>query len=148
MAERQAKPTSLEEAISIVEAIAPIEVGGKPRWHWSFASKFGHWFVHGWLPIYDYWAIRAVTHHFGRIRWRTTAYRDLAEHVYALREASCLSCTPREMDRYLWVSGMYRAWVGAEDQGKLGLSGEVSGLFASHDPHVRHALAVLLGEAS
>jgi len=140
-----ARPTNAAEAIALVEAIAPIEVGGKDRWHWSFASKFGHWFLHDSLPIYDQWAIRAVAHHFGRIRWQTTAYRDFAEHVHALRDASGLECTTREMDRFLWLSGMYRAWGEAEDRGRLGLSGEVVGLFESGEPDAPHALAVLMG---
>lgn len=140
------RPATSEDAIALVEKIAPIEVGGKNRWHWSFASKFGHWFLHASLPIYDYWAIRAVTHHFGRISWRTTTYRDFAEHVCALREASGLSCTTREMDRYLWLSGMYRAWIGAADRDKLGLSEEVARLFDSDDPEARRALAALRGE--
>ncbi len=142
-----ARPSTAEEGVTLVERIAPIEVGNKVRWHWSFASKFGHWFLHDSLPIYDAWAIRAVRFHFGRIRWRTTAYRDIAEHVDALRAASGLSCTTREMDRFLWLSGMYRAWGGASDRSKLGLSGEVVGLFESDDPAVVGALGVLAGDA-
>jgi hypothetical protein len=136
------------EPIAFVEAIAPVTVGGKLRWHWSFASKFSHWFIDDGLPIHDYWAIRSVVSHFGLTRWTSTAYRDLAEHVYALREASSLFCTIREMDRYLWLSGMYRAWLGAEDRGKLGLSGEVAKLFESQGAGTRLQLAELLGEVA
>ncbi len=143
---KPARPATVEAAIALVEAMAPIEVGGKTRWHWSFASKFAHWFLHDSLPIYDTWAIRAITHHFGRIRWQTTAYRDFAEHVHALREASGLDCTIREMDRLLWLSGMYRAWLAAADRVKLGLSGEVVGLFVSEEPDVLRPLGALLGE--
>ena len=135
------------EQIAFVEAIAPITVGDHQKWHWSFASKFAHWFIEGSLPIYDQWAVKAVAFHFGKIRWRTTAYRDLAEHIDALKEASGLSCTTSEMDRYLWLSGMYRAWVGTGDKSKLGLSGEVTGLFESRKSAVRIELARLLGGA-
>ncbi len=135
-----------EEPVAMVEAIAPISVAGKDRWHWSFASKFAHWFIDDSLPIYDQWAIRAASFHFGRIRWATTAYRDFAQHVHALREASGVSCTTEQLDRYLWLSGMYRAWDAADDKGKLGLSGEVLELFSNNAPAVRHALARLLGE--
>lgn len=145
-AKHPGRPANLGDAIALVEAIAPITVGGKERCHWSFASKFGHWFIHDSLPIYDYWAIRALTRHFSRITWRTTVYRDLAEHASALRDASGLTCTAREMDRYLWLSGMYRAWRDAEDGDKLGLSGEVLGLFSSGDREVQHALAMLTRE--
>jgi len=138
-----ADPTA--EAVGMVERIARTKVGDRFRWYWSFASKYSHWFVDDELPIYDSWAIRAVSYHFGRMTWRTTAYRDLAEHVYALREGSGLACTIREMDRYLWMSGMYREWVGTEDRTELGLSGEVVGLFESGDPGVQAELPVLLG---
>ncbi len=141
-----ARPATVEAAIALVEAMAPIEVGDKTRWHWSFASKFAHWFLGDSLPIYDTWAIRAISHHFGRIRWRTTAYRDFAEHVYVLRDASGLQCTTREMDRFLWLSAMYRAWLAAADRGRLGLSGEVVGLLESQEPDALRALAALLGE--
>jgi len=50
------------------------------------------------------------------------------------------------MDRYLWLSGMYRAWIAAEDRGKVGLSGEVRGLFERDDPDVQDVLRRLLGE--
>jgi hypothetical protein len=50
------------------------------------------------------------------------------------------------MDRYLWLSGMYRAWDGAADRDKLGLSEEVTRLFDSDDPEARRALAALRGE--
>jgi len=141
-----AQPETVEDAIALVERIAPIEVGGKLRWHWSFASKFGHWFLSGLLPIYDNWAIRAVSYHFGHIRWQTTPYRDFAEHVLALRDASALQCTTREMDRFLWLSGMYLAWATAIEKAKLGLSEEVAGVFQSRSLEVQHALVQLLGE--
>lgn len=134
------------EAVAMVEAIAPLSVRDRTHWYWSFASKYSHWFIDPELPIYDSWAIRAVSHHFGRMTWKTTAYRDFAEHVYALREASGLDCGIREMDRYLWMSGMYRAWLAAEERSRLGLSGEVAALFGSRDASIRDALTTLLGE--
>lgn len=133
------------EPVAMVEAIAPLSVRDRTHWYWSFASKYSHWFIDDGLPIYDSWAIRAVSNHFGRMMWRTTAYRDFAEHVYGLREASNLDCTIREMDRYLWMSGMYRAWVGTEDRGRLGLSGEVAALFGSRDAGTTQTLTTLLG---
>jgi hypothetical protein len=121
-------------------------LGERQRWPWSFASKFCHWFVDDDLPIYDHWPVRAMAHHFGAMARTTTAYRDFAEHVYALREASGLSCTIRESDCYLWLSGMYRAWLGAEDRNMIGLSSEVRGLFGNSKPRVRRALRTLLGD--
>jgi hypothetical protein len=85
-----------------------------------------------------------VALHFGRIRWRTIAHRDLAEHIAALRGASNLSSATTEMDRYLWLAGMHRAWAGTEDRTKLGLSGEVVELFEGRRSAVRLELTRLL----
>jgi hypothetical protein len=136
-----------EDPIAIVEAIAPITVSGQEHWHWGFASTFTHWFIDGELPIHDHWAVDAATFHFGRAGWTPTAYRDFAEHVYALREASGLTCTIREMDRYLGLSGMYREWLGADDRSRLGMSSEVQGLFGNAKPRVQRALRTLVGTA-
>ena len=136
-----------EEPIAIVEAIAPITVSGQEHWHWGFASTFSHWFINGELSIQYHWAVDAVAFHFARTDWTSPAYRDFAEHVYALREASAPSCTIRELDRYLWLSGMYREWLEAEDRSRLGLNTEVQGLFGNAKPRVQRALRTLVGAA-
>jgi hypothetical protein len=134
------------DPVAIVEQIARVK-RGEVIWEYvSFASKFVHWFVAPEAaPIYDAWAVEALRHHHGRLKWAgRSTYRAYAEYVFGLREASGLDCSIREMDRYLWMSGMYRAWVAAEDRGKVGLSGEVRGLFESANPSVQHALRTLV----
>lgn len=132
-----------DDPIAIVEGIAELSIQGKTRWYWSFASKFCHWFIDPQnLPIYDSWAIRSIGHHFGRLRWAASAYRTFAEYVYDLRELSDVSCRLRELDRYLWLSGMYRAWRENPD---VAISGEVRELFDSNSPQVQQELVRLTG---
>jgi hypothetical protein len=40
---------------------------------------------------------------------------------------------------------MYRAWLNAEDKGRVGLSGEVRALFESSSTSIQQDLAELLG---
>lgn len=132
------------EPIRLVETIAQTQVANGVRWHWSFASKLCHWFVNDNLPMYDAWAVRTISYHFGTMRRSSTIYRDFAEHVYSLRVSSGLACSVRELDRYLWLAGMYRAWIGASERVKLQLSEEVRGVFGSRETAVHAALKPLL----
>ena len=68
--------------------------------------------------------------------------------MHALRSVSGLSCTIRELDRYLWLWGMYRAWKATDDRDRPGLKGEVRRLFESGQYEVKYALAELVGEVS
>lgn len=47
------------------------------------------------------------------------------------------------MDRFLWLSGMYRGW---KANPKVGIGGEVRALFESHEPEVKLALQKVLGQ--
>ena len=40
-------------SLALVDKIAPVEVGGKVRYNFSFASKFCNWHRHDAYPIYD-----------------------------------------------------------------------------------------------
>lgn len=50
----------------------------------------------------------------------------------------------RDLDRYLWLSDMYRAWERDHD---AELSGEVRSLFASRFPDAQQDLAALVALA-
>jgi hypothetical protein len=138
------------EPVEVIERIAPLSVKGKTKRCWSFSSKFGHWFIDDSLPIYDQWAIRAIGYHFDKITWEPTAYRDFAQHVYALKEASGLSCTTRELDRHLWLAGQYRSWSACfgdpDKRKKLGLSGAAQDAFRNENPDLQQALRTILGD--
>jgi hypothetical protein len=56
----------------------------------------------------------------------------------------CLS--DRDLDAYLWLAGVYRAWCGAEDRNEVPISDEVRELFLSSDEYLQADLRELLGE--
>ena len=132
------------DPIALVEAVAGLPDEGGTSHYWSFASKFVHFFIapEG-TPIYDDWAVRTVRHHFGRLRWiGRTPYRAFAEYALGLRKASDLRCSVRELDRYLWLSGMLRGW---RSDPTVGISREVRSVFESSERDVRHQLVRLTG---
>ncbi len=144
---RDGKP---DEPVEVVEAIAPLPRAGKVSWFWAFASKFAHFFMDpDRIALYDNWAYEAVAYHMGKVAWDApTGYRTFADGARVLRDAAG-PCTVRELDRYLWLSGMYRAWQASEDREgrkKLRLSEEVRALFENPVPAVKSALQQLLGQ--
>jgi hypothetical protein len=98
-------------AVAVVRAIARVPVNGNHIWYWSFASKFAHFFVDpDGAPIYDSWTTRALDHYLGGLRRGTDKrfwYRYHVEQVDRLRAKYNLSCTVRELDRFLFFSGHY-----------------------------------------
>jgi hypothetical protein len=109
--------SSLEESgCELVEQIAtlpPVD-GKKPKRHTSFAAKFCHFFVdEERFPIYDEAARNTLKLHL------SDAYAEDAERPYVgfsgnlarLRTEAGLECSSRELDRYLWLTGMYMKWL-------------------------------------
>ncbi len=141
IAEVMVRPPS--DPVGIVEAIAPLDSSRGRTCYWSFSSKFAHFFIDPEaFPIYDDWAIKAIRHHFGRLSWLgRTPYRAFADYVFTLRELSGLSCSIRELDRYLWLSGMRRAWQTNAD---VGISREVRSVFEDESPDVQQDLDLML----
>lgn len=101
-------------------------------------------------PIYDDKAIHGIRHHFGRLSWTDkTCYEAYTDYVYLLRAACGLSCSLRQLDRYLWLSGQRRLWLSRGT--RAGVSGEVQRLFRKGDPEggdpeVQRLLQTLLGD--
>ncbi len=141
---RDGKP---DDPVKVVEAIAPLPRDGKVSWFWAFASKFAHFFMDpDQIALYDKWASKAVAYHMGKVAWDApTGYRTFVEGVRVLRDAAG-PCTVRGLDKYLWLSGMYRAWQVSEDRKKLGLGEEVQRLFESPPPEAKSPLQQLLGQ--
>jgi hypothetical protein len=85
--------------------------GKRPRQHVSFASKLCHFFVNEeHYPIYDNAARDALRYHLGNDYCgdRSEPYKAFQENLRRLRAASSIvTATGREMDRYLWIVGMY-----------------------------------------
>jgi len=85
------------------------------RMHTSFASKFAHFFIsEKSFPIYDTFAIEMVNfhiHHTKRTKDDEHPYRAFCKNIKNLMEWAPLSCSYEELDRYLWLAGIYKAWV-------------------------------------
>lgn len=104
-----------EHGIELVETMAALKPkeGDKPRVFTSFAAKFCHFFVDdARFPIYDDAARQALKLHLGK------DYREDPKHPYTsfctnfeeLRGLAGVTTKPRDLDRYLWLTGMYMRW--------------------------------------
>ncbi len=98
--------------VDFVEQLASL-----PGWkHISFASKFAHFFIDkGRFPIYDSFAEDMVKFHLGRQLWyldKEHPYRAFVQNLTLLKEQICLQgpCTYESLDRYLWLTGLYKAY--------------------------------------
>ncbi|MCB9935907.1 MAG: hypothetical protein H6840_09460 [Planctomycetes bacterium] len=104
-----------EHGIELVETMAALRPneGDKPRVFTSFAAKFCHFFVDAdRYPIYDDAARQALKLHLGK------DYREDPKHPYTsfcrnfetLRGMAEVTAKTRDLDRYLWLTGMYMRW--------------------------------------
>ncbi len=147
LARQPPAPSADPEAdIALVERIAalpPAPNQPHPRKHTSFASKFAHFFIdRDRFPIYDEYAARTVHLHLGQNRHKEPArpYRAFVRNVHALRDRAGLACTLAELDRYLWLAGLYRAW---QRNHAATINVEVATLFDTATPATTAALAAL-----
>ncbi|GLV59854.1 hypothetical protein KDH_66780 [Dictyobacter sp. S3.2.2.5] len=125
------------EDTELVEQIAAF-AGHK---HLSFASKFAHFFIHmERFPIYDAFARNMVAHHLGthvRTVGTTSPYKAFVDNIEQLKQRAALSCSNKELDRYLWLAGLYRLWKryqnkyeeNTNEKKKLRMNAEVEALF-------------------
>ena len=132
----------------LVEAISSI--GG--RNHRSFASKFCHFFVDSKVyPIFDKYVGMTLNHHLGaefpfHDGSNPPQYKTVLAALDAHRMRSNLGVAPRDLDRYLWLSGLYRSWTLAKKKGKKPkINSEVAALFeaAEVDPQLRADISVM-----
>lgn len=146
MAEHLARVLSDPQSDDLVERLAKLTTNGKPRRHLSFASKFAHFYIDkDRFPIFDSYAIERLRFHLSGINLPTDNPPPYADYVAAHQAliALCrLGCTGRELDRYLWVGGLYRAW---SRNSEAPINVEVRTLFlkADEDATLRHDLIAL-----
>lgn len=106
----------------------------------SFASKYCHFFVDERVfPIYDSFALASVKSLLGRVSHGLTPgrseYRDFCERLDFLRVRDGLdNVGVRDMDRFLWLWGLWLAQHGRE---KRVINQDVYDVFVSKDPEVR-----------
>ena len=115
------------------------------RKHRSFASKFAHFFINmERFPIYDSFAVKMVAYHLGgqgQARDSAHPYRAFVENIHRLKRYAGLSCTTKELDRYLWLAGLYREWLRNRDSQ---INAEVAEMFKTSSAEVGAELAILL----
>ena len=128
------------EDADLVERLACLD----DRKHRSFASKFAHFFIDmERFPIFDSYALKMVTYHLGpggRVVDSAHPYRAFIENIHRLKSYAGLSCTTRELDRYLWLAGLYQAWCRNHASQ---INAEVAKMFESPSQEIAADLTVL-----
>ena len=116
----------------LVERLAnlPVVTGSeRKRRHISFASKFAHFFVDATkFPLFDQYAAVALAAHLGKANLSESPARPYiayAADCTKLRELAGFTGTIRELDHYLWLTGLWRACL----KGKPVNNGEARVLF-------------------
>jgi hypothetical protein len=105
--------TTLDE---LVERIArPTSATGSSRNFISFASKFCHFFIdEEQFPICDGASRRAIGYHLGSrfyMEDRSRPYAAFRQNLQRLRDMSHIKCSHRQLDHYLWITGLYMDWL-------------------------------------
>jgi hypothetical protein len=128
------------DTASCVKEIACLP--GSSRRHWSFASKIAHFFIdHDRYPIYDSFCRTMIAYHLGKDRRKSdpdNPYQAFIENLTRLREDAAFSGTLRELDRYLWLAGQYRAYLREGKRARL--NAELRALFQADDPEIQRRL--------
>jgi len=96
-------------------ALLPTSEDGQKPWKlFSFASKFAHFFIDSErFPIYDSFAEKMLAYHLGPnacLRNSLNPYQAFVMNFNNVRMRADLTCTTRELDKYLWLAGLYRQW--------------------------------------
>jgi len=116
--------------VGLVESIA--ELPGKRKFI-SFASKFCHFFVDEEnYPLYDESTREALKLHLGKINYLTNEqrpYKAFCENLIRLRNIAGLQCGTRDLDYYLWITGMYVRWLRERGNEKPRISQDLRQIF-------------------
>jgi hypothetical protein len=134
----------------LVERIARLPARGeeRPRVFMSFAAKFCHFFIDAErFPIYDEAARVMLEFHLGPKVAALSSARQYVSFCTAfrkLREAAFLTGTGRDLDRYLWITGMYERWLRQRAKSRVLVNAELRALFEAPDEMVAADLAALL----
>jgi hypothetical protein len=105
---------------------------GKTRQCTSFAAKFCHFFVdENNFQIYDDAAKKAIKLHLGNQYSDDDSkpYATFCDNFGRLRAAIGFRDSPRAMDRYLWLVGMYMKWNKERLRPNPQINVELRGLF-------------------
>ncbi len=126
------QPGATEKGAVLVDQIAALTLDGKTRQCTSFAAKFCHFFVdENNFQIYDDAAKKAIKLHLGNQYSDDDSkpYATFCDNFGRLRAAIGFRDSPRAMDRYLWLVGMYMKWKKERLRPNPQINVELRGLF-------------------
>jgi hypothetical protein len=121
--------------IELVERLAslPADSNKRHRRFTSFAAKFCHFFLdEERFPIYDEAAREAMRLHLGSkgcVSDSAHPYSSFCENLARLRREASLHGTGRELDRYLWITGMYMKWLKLREKKNPPMNAELRSIF-------------------
>lgn len=105
------KPATIPNLVDRLASLPKAPGQQSQRNHLSFASKFAHFFIDPErFPIYDSYAAKMLSYHLDRReieRDKKHPYQAFVNNFLRLKERAHLSCTTRELDRYLWLAGLH-----------------------------------------
>ncbi len=134
------------EVVERIAALPRTAEHKRYRRHYSFASKFAHFFIDAQrFPIYDHYAVAMVRRHLGRgglVGDSDHAYKSFVANFGKLHTLTGFELTIRELDRYLWLAGQYREWT---RRPTTAINSELRRLFESPLPAALADLRTLVG---
>jgi hypothetical protein len=114
----------------------------------SFAAKFCHFFLNEErFPIYDEAAREVIKLHLGKkgcVSDPAHPYSAFCENLARLRTEASLDGPGRELDRYLWITGMYMKWLKLRRKQNPRMNAELQSIFNHPDREAAAELDVLL----
>lgn len=136
------RPIAMDD-VQLVQDLAAIpKKTGNPGDYLVFASKFGHFFVRGSVPIFDSFSKVRVSHHLG-LGWNEqtpVTYAAYFEKIATLRASAGVAASARDFDKYLWVAGEYAA----HKANRPGLNSDLVKVFTDRPASLVPYLDVLL----
>jgi hypothetical protein len=136
-------------SVTVAELATTTITDGRVFRYFSFASKFAHFFVDAdRFAVYDSYALDSLRVHVAHSSLATTdaaqRYAAFVTLLSELRGLANLHCTNRELDRYLWLSGLYRA----SRDGDTKINAEARRLFgmAAENASVARDLELLISD--
>jgi hypothetical protein len=142
------RATAGQAGPEIVKQIAALPAGGeeKQRKFVSFAAKFCHFFIDPErFPIYDEAARDVLKLHLGQAALEVDdadPYTAFCSNLNTLRRLARIEGAGRNLDRYLWITGMYMKWLRLK--GKPQMNVELRRLFETPTQDTFNELLVLL----
>jgi hypothetical protein len=135
--------TAGPELVEQLAALPATKTQKQERRHYSFASKFAHFFLgEERFPIMDSYAIKMLKRHLGQRGYsddKDHRYTAFVRNFHVLKRLSGFTGTNRKLDRYLWLAGEYIAWK----QKRAAINAEVAALFDKPSADVAALLDVM-----